>query len=207
MTSHETPAEHLERHAVTTELRRRGVTVEQLQAMSFRGSRHDGPFDFWPCTWLAGTPDDAIPLIKAYCALKWLILENPPSSREKDDAWRHVADQMAAPIFAIGMRAMAAQRDRARKPRGKVTVDGKTITRVITELALKPEYREERAKGLWRHFHAELDRLELDPEEKDDSANSENSSYEYDFGNGRKLISYRRLANIVSNCRRKQKSL
>ena len=82
-----TPAQYMKSHYVTRELQRLGVTDEQLQNMRFSGKNRNDPFERWSF-WFDGPADGPSPLVKAYCALKWLILEGPPASREREDAWR-----------------------------------------------------------------------------------------------------------------------
>ena len=45
-----------------------------------------------------------------------------------------------------------AQRRRAKRPRGKITDDGKTLNQVIEILVSKPEYLDLSAPELWPHF-------------------------------------------------------
>jgi hypothetical protein len=97
-----------------------------------------------------------------------------------------------------------AQRIRAKKPRGKVTDDGKTLNQVIETLASKAEHRCLTAPALWPHFFAALDQLGLDPEELSQS-NTRKLAYSYDFKDKRKTIGYRRFATFVSDCRKKSR--
>lgn len=206
MANNETPSQYLKTHDLTRQLERLGVTEEQLQAMRFRGTNKRWPFEQWSFEWLETTPPKAIPFIKAYCALKWLILENPSYSRDKEDAWRLVNETMAAPIFAIGVRAKVAQSRRAKKPRGKITSDGKTIDQVIGSLAVKPQYQSDSAKELWPHLRAWLDEEGLNPEEMVDPGDSQKWTYAYDFRDRRKKITFRRFEGIVSRARGEEKS-
>ena len=77
----ETPDRRLETHCLTRELQLLGVTEEQLQGIRFRGTNKGLPFDRWPSTFPGGRAIQAISLIRAYAALKWLIVENPTYSR------------------------------------------------------------------------------------------------------------------------------
>src|SRR5579862_8649047 len=113
------PEEYIASHEITLQLKRLGVTDGQLEAIRFRPNPKGRPFDQWSFTWGTGTPLTAITLMKAYCALKWLILENPEHSRDKDDAWHLVSVTVAAPIYRTGIKHKEAQRLRAKKPRGK----------------------------------------------------------------------------------------
>jgi hypothetical protein len=134
----QSPVEYLAGHELTQELRRQGVTDQQLEAIRFWSNNVGWPFEQWSFTWANGTPETAIPLMKAYCALKWLILNDPPGSRDKDDAWRLVGETLIAPIYKSGLEYRHAQSQRARRPRGRLTDDGKTMPEVVRQLALKP---------------------------------------------------------------------
>jgi hypothetical protein len=150
------PAEYIATHDLTLQLKRLGVTDGQLEAMRFRPNQNGCPFDQWSFTWGPGTPIKVISLIKAYCALKWLILENPEYSRDRDDAQHHVSVTMAAPIYRLGIKHKETQRLRARKPRRKITEDGVSTDNIIERLALSPEHLDETARELWGHFFHEL---------------------------------------------------
>jgi hypothetical protein len=200
----ETPGQYLESHCLTRELERLGVTDEQRQAMRFRGANRGWPFDRWSYTWLGKMPVQAIPLVKAYCALKWLVLENPSYSRDKEDAWRLVAETMAAPTLAIGERVRDAQSTRAKKLRGKLNDQGETIGLVIAELAVQPQHRHETAKELWPRLLPLLHEKDLNPKEVVDPKCPQELAYKYDFNEGRKRISFRRFQDVVSKARGKK---
>jgi hypothetical protein len=210
MAAWETPAQYLETHFVTRELQRLGVTQEQLQAIRFRGTNEGLPFDRWSFT-LPGTRSiPAISLVKAYAALKWLILANPSYSRDKDDAWRLVAETMAAPTLAIGGKAREAQSERAKKPRGKIS-DKETIGQLITKLAVSPKYRLSAPRALWPVLWARLDGYLLDPKDITDPNDLENPkrwAYVYDSNDGvkRKKMTFLRFRDIVSEARKRKKS-
>jgi len=203
----ETPKRYLESHYLTRELERLGVTDEQRQAMRFRGTNKGLPFDRWPFTWLGTIPYQASGLVRAYCALKWLVLENPSHSRDKEDAWRLVSETVAAPTFAMGERVRNAQSTRAKKLRGKLAAEGGTIGQVIAELAVQRQHRRKTAKELWPHLLALLNEKDLDPKEVDDPKSPQKMAYEYDFNNanGRKKITFLRFQGIVSKARREKK--
>lgn len=205
ITAFETPAQYLETHCLTRELQRLGVTEEQRQAMRFRGTNKGLPFDRWSFTFLGTTPILAISLVRAYAALKWLILENPSYSRDKEDAWRLVAETMAAPTLAIGERARDAQSKKAKKPRGRITDDGRTMDQVIARLALT-QYPRESARAIWTHLGAVLEEEGLSPAEIVDTEDPQKWTYEYDFNDQRKRISFRRFQAVLSKARREKKS-
>jgi hypothetical protein len=202
----QTRAELVLNHELTLHLKHLGVTDDQLEAMRFRPKQESWPFDQWAFTWGAGTPDEAIPLIKAYCALKWLILENPEYSRDKDDAWHLVSVTVAVPIYRIGVKHKEAQRLRAKKPRSKFTEDGQSTERIIEKLAINPEYSDETANELWNHFFQKLDEAKLRPKEENHS-DPRKRAYTYWPSNGTVAsITYGRFANLVSKYRRNHAS-
>src|SRR5580692_1001026 len=89
--NHHAAEENISEHMITIHLKNIGVTDEQLKVMRFRPNCNNLPFDQWTFTWGPGTPLEAIPRIKDYCALKWLLLESPLPSRDRDDASRVIS--------------------------------------------------------------------------------------------------------------------
>ncbi len=190
------PQEFLDSHALTAELKLLGVTDHQLEQTQFRSNNIGWPFDQWSMISAEDLPPAAFPLLKAYCALKWLVLSDPPASRDTEDAWRLVADTMAVPAFAAGLRYIDAQAARGRKPRGLITQDGKDIKAVIWEFYSKPGNSQIAPKQLWPKFFAELDGLGFSPQEIDPQ------HYRYsDFKGGKRRISYGYFANTLSRLR------
>ena len=201
--SSQSPEEYLAGHELTRELRRQGLTDQQLEAIRFWSSNNVGwPFEQWTSTWANGTPETAIPLMKPYCALKWLILDDPPGSRDKDDASRLVGETLIAPVYEAGLKYRRAQSEWARRPRGRLTDGGKTMSEVVCRLALRPERRDDTAKEIWPHLYAELDDLGLAPQLKD-NPELRKSFYTYDFKDGRKKITFGQFANLVPGGRSK----
>jgi hypothetical protein len=194
--------EYVAGHELTQELRRRGLTDQQLEAIRFWGDNVGWPFQQWTFTWANGTPATAIPLMKSYCALRWLILDDPPGSRDKDDAWRLVGETSIAPLYEAGLKFRQKQSERARRPRGRLIDGGETMREVVHRLALKPERREDTTMDLWPHLHAELAETGLDPQSTDDRE-LRKSFYTYDFKGGRKKITFGQFANLVSGARGK----
>ena len=201
------PQELIDNHPITLQLKNLGLTDEQLDGLRFRGSNKGWEFDLWPITWRQGTPtENVVHLFKPFCALKWLLLENPAPSRNREDAWQLVAVAAAAPIFEIGQRAKTSQQKRATKPRGKLGDHGLTMRQIICELQAKPERCEETAEALWPHFLADLrDVHQVDPVEISHPTNTRNRACEYDLRDGRKRITFGRFANVVASCRRKSR--
>jgi hypothetical protein len=195
-----TPQEYVRTHPITLELTKRGVTADQLAAMRFRAKDQAQSFDQRAVVWANGMPIEAMPFVRAYCALKWLILEDPPASRDKDDAWRYVSAATMAPVVTMGLRHQEAQRQRAQRSRVKVTEDGQTVRQVVEELARKPEHQQDSAPQLWRHFFAKLDQLGLDPSEVT-CPDPAKTYYQYFYRDKRRKMTYGRFANLVSALR------
>jgi hypothetical protein len=193
------PHEVLAASPLTQRLTAMGVSQDQLDQVRFCGNNRHVPFEMWSFTFIPGAPHEAMSLTKAYCSLRWLLAD-PPWSRDRDDAWHYVSDTINAPVLAQGLRFKEAQRNRAQKPRCRLG-DGLTMTDVIQDLAVSREYRDLTARELWPHLHAKLDELALSPKEIPDG-----SAYSYEFGHGRKSISRRHFANVVSRCRTAKKS-
>ncbi len=195
-----TPEQFISTHDVTKELKRLGVTEQHLQSMRFRNSNRGFSFDFWTWQWEGTIPTKAISLAKAYCALKWLFLENPPRSRDRQDAEDLISQVMVADVLRIGETAKRSQSARARKSRVKIGDNGETVRQVIEKLVA--QHPIELAKDLWTHLWGELDKAGCRPFELQGQA----LDYTYYFGSKCRKISLRRFQNIVSEIRRKKKS-
>jgi hypothetical protein len=201
------PAErsaYLEQHPITQEIRRRGARNEHLEAIRFSSFNRRLPFDRWSV--IGGPvelPVGAIAMLKAYCALKWLVIDDPGPSQDRDDAWRLVAETMVAPVFATGMIMSAAQRARAKRPRGR-TEDGRTIREIIGRLVSAPECRDASVKELWPQFFSTLEVLDLGPEEVPAPRDRNGAAYRYDARGSQRRITFGRFATIISELRREK---
>jgi hypothetical protein len=201
-----TPGEYLASCELTKRLKKLGATDALLEAIRFTGFNQGWPFDLWPFTWGPGPPPLAyIGHLKTFAALKWLILENPPSSPDKDAACRLVNESLAAPIYETGLRHKTAQQRRARKPRGRFGDDSVTMLQVVHALARQPEHREQTARELWPHLFAKLEKLGVDPVEEVDR-DPRKAHYTYDFNHMRKKVTFGHFSNLVSQVRCNQNS-
>lgn len=202
-----TPEKYLAQHPITLELLELGVTQEQLKGMRFRSRDilHE-EFSTWSYTWLDGTPADAIYLIKPYCTLKWLTLENPPPSKNMEDAKRLVSETVATPLFELGLKHKGSQSSRAKYERGKINEKGETLNQLIGRLCLKRGNIEKSAASLWSDFLAMLDDKLMDPKETPHPKDSRKSVVEYNSGDGRKTISLGQFLNVVSDYRTGKRS-
>ncbi|MCX7185391.1 MAG: hypothetical protein NTW90_09225 [Nitrosospira sp.] len=107
---------------------------------------------------------------------------------------------MAQQIANIAITYWQPQSKRAKKPRKEIPDDGTAISRIIGNIALSREHKDEFTIELWPHFYSDLDGLNLDPKEVDDG-----DSIEYDFNGERKLITFEQFGNMVSDYRNSKK--
>jgi hypothetical protein len=199
------PEEFVATHEFTRRLKELGLTDRQLEAVRFTGLNTGWPFDQWSFTWDHGTPLQSLGHLKAFAALKWLILDNPSECRDKNDAWQLVNHSLAAPMYQAGLNHKEAQRLRACKPRGRVGEDGRNMEQIVHTLANRPEHRDETARELWPHLFAELEELGVSPSEID-HIDFRKRCYTYEFKNRQKKITVGQFANLVSRARKRQKS-
>ena len=105
-----TPEEFLADHPLTKEMRRRGLSDNQLAQFAFHGATNGLPFSAWSFRGPADMPTSALGIAKAFCALRWLVLDDPEPSRDADDAWNEISEVMSAPIFAKGLKTLEQQK-------------------------------------------------------------------------------------------------
>jgi hypothetical protein len=196
----ETLNEYLEEDQLTRQLASLGITQAQRQSIRFRGCNHSWPFELWSFTWADFIPGRAFVLFKAFCALKWIVIEDPPASRERDDAWRLINETMAAPIYAIGERTRRSQSQRAKKPRRKITDDGRTLSQMVKKLM--KQYPEETAAELWPRLWGVLDEAGLKP--RNIGEGNDGLSYQDSFHDEEKQLSFHRFECILSSARKKK---
>lgn len=90
------------------------------------------------------------------------------------------------PLAERGRQHSTQQSKRAKKPRSKLTDIIKQLTH---------QHPEETAKELWPHLNSAMDNEGLNPKAIE---HFDKWKYEYDFGDGRKTITFGQFANIVS---------
>lgn len=141
--------------------------------------------------------------------IKWLR-DRPDRDAREASAMGAVRVASICQLGALakdGAKAKINQRERAKKPRRRVSDDGKTISGVIGRMALSREHEEESANELWPRFYGELDHLKLNPSEVNYPTDPKKSAYEYDDAKGeRRSISFGQFANVVSDYRTGGKS-
>jgi len=199
------PEEVLENHPLTERLRALGASDAVLENIRFKFFKPNFAFESWSLT--ASQPAamallrQNLGLCKAYCTLRWLLLDDPPPSPNRTQAWDYVARIEAEPIYRLGMKTSQNQKERAAKPRGKVGDNDETVSDIIQDLLNKPEYRAQSAKELWPHFLSSLKDHGLDPELGRAGAVWYNSSSR----SGRRQMALPTFANKVSQLRKKSR--
>ena len=99
-------------------------------------------------------------------------------------------------------RNTLAQRDRATRPRVRLTDDGQTLETIIFGiLAQRNDPRRLRAKEYWRPLVDRLQLLELNPTVMPDPASAYGEKLEYDHDGGRRSLAPGQFENIVSRVR------
>ena len=121
----------------------------------------------------------------------------PPMSFEEYAAY---SDQTMSDLAEIGFKTSKAQSKRAKKPRGKVSDDGKTVSQIIGWLATAEDHEEETAKDLWNLFLGQLGELLLNPNEiPHPSGDFRKLKCEYEIKNEiKKSLTFGEFANVVS---------
>ena len=207
-----TPEQLLESDSLTASLKAKGWTDEELRASRFMFWNPELPFALWSIA----CPDQNdlkkvdFAILRAYVTLRWLLIDNPPSSRNRDDAWAYVADVKAAPLMEAGQRYIQAQRERATKPRGVLWSGGPTMKALVEGLATRSDLVAESPRGLWPHLISELRGEEdLSPEAVWNESEPRKSTLTYEPGSAargddaiRKSITYGRFCTIVSHARK-----
>src|SRR5581483_71333 len=113
-----TPEQYLAEHALTLYLKQLGITERQLAAVRFsKGGttefsawavrsgvllEADGSWtavEGWPIQAFENKPAFMHEAMRAWCTLRWLILENPPETRDRRDAWTFVSLYLAQDMF------------------------------------------------------------------------------------------------------------
>jgi hypothetical protein len=187
--------EYLAEHPLTRVLSKLGLTNEQLSMIRFSPNNDGLPFDLWPIRCPSDIPDPAMSLLKPYCALRLLILDDHVLSGHKENAWQLVADALSSPIFI-----RERQRTIAQMPRIIVTQDGKTMCEFVTEFALKPEHENQPAKRVWELFFEELDRLGMLTSETKKQHPFDEYEY-YDMKGNKRPIRFKYFSTLLSEAR------
>lgn len=117
-----------------------------------------------------------------------------------------LGDELAK-TATIGTNTRREQSKKAQLPRGKLGDDGEPNSQIIGRLALAAEYKELSAKELFTHYLSELDRLNLDPDEKANGDDWREITITYDFKDRRKSITGGQFAKVVSDYRTGKKLL
>ena len=104
-----TPAAYLDSHLLTKLLKKRyRVVFDEISSVRiiYQPGAHPAS---WPMTSLTGFPPD-VPrhLLRAYALLKWITFEDPPDSRDLDDATGIIKEALNSQFFDIGVKHTVA---------------------------------------------------------------------------------------------------
>jgi hypothetical protein len=100
-------------------------------------------------------------------------------------------------------RESLAQRDRATRPRVRLTDDGQTLKTIIFNILTESQYPwQQKAKQYWLPVIDRLRQLGRNPKLTPDPSNPANEKLEYDCVGGRRSLTPGQFANIVSEVRR-----
>ena len=113
-----TPSEFIEQHELTLFLKKSGVSDEQLQNVRFKKNVGD-PFSLWRAQATRDWPSSMADHLLAWCTFRWLIRENPPHTRDKDDAHRYLAIYFASPQLKAGLGLLESAQKSADKSKEK----------------------------------------------------------------------------------------
>ena len=200
------PAEYIGSHSITLQLLRLGATREQLGHIRFSDNNARWPFGLWSFRASGDIPTsvELIRLLKPYCTLKWLFLEDPPYSRDREDAERYISELTISPDLLIAQDYRAAQTRKAKSLRVKVGDRGERIHEIIESLVFCPEHREMSSKELWPHFFDRLSSIGADPK---DIQIGNSKAVEYDGpGEKRRRMAFTTFRRVVSATRRTRRN-
>jgi hypothetical protein len=196
------PEEFLKTHEITQSLRKLGVTDQELAKIQLTRRRGDFPFSLWNLEYpdsRSNLSPEALPLLKPYAALKYLMLEGPIPSADTQAAWDLISLVMSAPLLELGQQTKELQRARAQKPRGKVEHGGKTVRQIIERLFAKNP--EAQLRDHWDSFLRRLDDEGLSPAIINDQVDPARDRITYQALAGTRTMGFRRFANIISEIR------
>jgi hypothetical protein len=136
-------------------------------------------------------------------------LEQIDDPAERYQAFRHLPAlefelEAVNGSFTPKQRESLAQRDRATRPRVRLTDDGQTLKTIIFDILTESQdpWRQ-KAKQYWLSVFGRLRLLSLNPTLTTDPSNPFNERLEYDCAGGRRSLTPGQFANIVSEIRRR----
>jgi hypothetical protein len=193
----------VEQHELAQMLRALGATPKDLVALHFSKFDPKLPFDMWAIVgpaWLVAKHHGPS---KAFCAYRWLMMDDPPHSENTQKAWAYITHILEADLVQLGLRTKESQKKRAIRPRVRVGDYNEPLRGIIETLISKRDHKDLSARELWPLFQATLDNSGADPKEAISESGSPACSY--NTGDGRRRISFRSFANLVSKLRRKSR--
>lgn len=173
----EAPENSLAHHPLTDEMRKRGMSDAQLESLRFTPGQDGTPFSEWVFRGPGDMPAPAIPLGKAYCTLKWLLLDAPPASRNRDDAYQYITNSYAEQLVSDSLltkaesekiisensdkiekydQFKASQKEKSKMMRRKIGNDRLSMPNIVRKFAAMPDNYGLEAKDLWNSFQGFL---------------------------------------------------
>ena len=106
-----TPKQFLENHELYKKLKRLGITNKQLYGISFKYKASE-PFELWSMQFQNAWKPKQLAYAKPWCTLRWLIMDNPESSLDRDRAWDYLANYLGSTRIAAGEKHLASAKKR-----------------------------------------------------------------------------------------------
>lgn len=103
--NHLTSEEFVEQHELTKFLKELGLSDAQLENVRFK-KNSDDPYSQWRAQATTEWPPGMEDHLQAWCTFRWLILEEPPYSRDRDDAHTHLAIYLAKSQLQAGLKVL-----------------------------------------------------------------------------------------------------
>ena len=100
-------------------------------------------------------------------------------------------------------RESLAQRDRATRPRVRLTKDGQTMEMIVLGLVMQSDPSRRKAKEFWSPLFTRLRELGLNPKFMTDLTCPAHERIEYQCGGKRRSLTLAQFGNIVSKVRRR----
>lgn len=191
-------------HPLSKEVRALGLSEQEQSEIRFFKPNESLSLEAWAYTFPPDWDYSRFRLFEGYlkpcAALNWALHENPLPRRS--EAFAVVNDFITTKLAHGALRYNELQRNKARKPRGKVSEDGETLSDVVAALITRPELKDAKLSELWDHLHGELDRHHLSPRDIEHTTDQRKDCYEYTTHHGVKTIRRATFYNLVSKIKK-----
>lgn len=134
--SKDTGTEYLRQHKINGLLKKLGVTDEQ------KGAAHlvtlaEVRFLSWPVTSKVNWPSNTATAKRAWCALKWLMLDNPADSGDTDDAWKCVSEFTSTQELEAGTKHLRNAKKAGAKASTESFSEAEKFAEIVAKLMKK----------------------------------------------------------------------